>query len=146
SIASGVPTTIPIAERAAGNITLAIVSGGANAAPRTKRVDDYRYSTVNGAMNEILSSYAGGTPAKYAFSMQKVYSASQLEFGLDVGYKGPTFEMSGKLNINWNEQKSRMVVKMSQKFFTMVFDDPEGPAGVFRADFDPARLSPYSGD
>jgi hypothetical protein len=145
SIASGVPTTIPISERAPANITLAIVSGGTGAAPRTRRIDDFRFSTVNQAMNEILSDYTGGTPAKYAFSMQRVYSASQLEFGLDVGYTGPSFEMTGKLNINWQEQKSRLVVKLTQKFFTMVFDDPEGPSGVFRTGFDPGRLDPYTG-
>lgn len=145
SIVGGVPNSIPIADRASGNITLAIVSGGEDAAPRTRQLDDFRFSTVNAAMNEILSDYTGGTPAKYSFSMQRVYSASHLEFGLDVGYSGPAFDMSAELGIDWSEEKSRLVVKLTQKFFTMVFDDPEGPSGVFRDGFDPDRLAPYTG-
>lgn len=147
SIASGVPNSIPISQRSPGNITLAILSGDASSVEQEifRTVEDFQFSSVNQAMNEILAGYEGGTPAKYSFSMQKVYSQSQFEFGLDVGYTGPSFNMSAQFGINWSEEKSRMVVKLSQKFFTMVFDDPEGASGVFPNDFESSRLTPYTG-
>ena len=147
SMASGVPNSIPITNRAPGNITLAILSGDsagtANKFYRT--INQFQFSTVNQAMNSILSGYHGGTPAKYSYSMEQVYSASQLNFDLSLGYTGPTVSASGDFGVNFSNSKTYFAVRLTQQFFTMVYDDPQGPSGVFGAGFTASELSPYTG-
>ena len=147
SIASGVPNSVPISNRAPGNITLAILSGDsagtANKYYRT--IDQFQYSTVNQAMNSILSGYHGGTPAKYSYSMEQVYSASQLNFDLSLGYSGPSVNASGDFGVSFSSSKTYFAVKLTQQFFTMVYDDPQGPSGVFGPGFTASELAPYTG-
>jgi hypothetical protein len=147
SIASGVPNSVPISNRAPGNVTLGILSGDsagtANKFYRT--IDQFQYSTVNQAMNSILSGYHGGTPAKYSYSMEQVYSASQLNFDLSLGYTGPSVSASGQIGISFSNSKTYFAVKLTQQFFTMVYDDPQGASGVFGPGFTASQLAPYTG-
>jgi len=147
SIASGVPNSVPISNRASGNITLGILSGDsagtANKFYRT--IDQFQYSTVNQAMNSILSGYHGGTPGKYSYSMEQVYSASQLNFDLSLGYTGPSVSASGQIGVSFSSTKTYFAVKLTQQFFTMVYDDPQGPSGVFGPGFTANQLAPYTG-
>lgn len=147
SIASGVPNSIPIANRAPGNISLAILSGDsagtANKFYRT--INQFQFSTVNQAMNSILAGYSGGTPAKYSYSMEQVYSASQLNFDLSLGYTGPSVNANGQFGVSFSNSKTYFAVQLTQQFFTMVYDDPQGPSGAFGPGFKASELTPYTG-
>jgi len=57
SIKSGVPTSVPVTKRQPGNISLALVTQGANNAPMFRTVDKMQFSHVNQAMNDILSGF-----------------------------------------------------------------------------------------
>jgi len=59
SIASGVPTSIPVTKRQPGNISLAIVTPGSDGALMHRTVDKMQFSNVNQAMNDILSGFTG---------------------------------------------------------------------------------------
>jgi Thiol-activated cytolysin len=147
SIASGVPNSIPITNRAPGNISLAILSGDsagtANKFYRT--INQFQFSTVNQAMNSILAGYQGGTPAKYSYTMEQVYSASQLNFDLSLGYTGPSVSASGQLGLSFSSSKTYFAVQLTQQFFTMVYDDPQGASGAFGPGFTASELAPYTG-
>ena len=147
SIASGVPNSIPITNRAPGNISLAILSGDsagtANKFYRT--INQFQFSTVNQAMNSILAGYHGGTPAKYSYTMEQVYSASQLNFDLSLGYTGPSVSASGQLGLSFSNSKTYFAVQLTQQFFTMVYDDPQGASGAFGPGFTASELAPYTG-
>ena len=148
SIASGVPDIIPISttHRLPGKVTLSILSGdGSSVENKFFRETEMTKSGVTQAMNDILAGYKGGTPAQYSYSKAVVNSASQVQFALNMGYAGPATKADGKLGVNWSEKKSRMVVKLYQKFFTMTFDDPQGVAGVFRPSIQYNDLEPYVG-
>ncbi len=145
SIASGVPNSIPVSERGPGNITLSIISGDSSGVTNKfyRTIDSLCYSNVNQAMNSILAGYHGGTPAKYSYSMEQVYSATQLNSDLDLGYSGPTNKVNAQFNIKSSESKTYFAVKLTQQFFTMVFDDPEGASGVFSGGITARILAPY---
>jgi hypothetical protein len=147
SMASGVPNSVPITNRAPGNITLAILSGDSSGTANKfyRTVNQFQYSTVNQAMNSILSGYHGGTPAKYSYSMEQVYSASQLNFDLSLGYTGPSVNASGSFGLTFSNSKTYFAVRLTQQFFTMVYDDPQGPSGVFGSGFTSSELAPYTG-
>lgn len=148
SIAGGVPNSIPIQDRAPGNIVLAIVSGDAagSANSFSRTINNFRSSDVIQAMNEILAGYEGGTPARYSYSFEQAHSASQLYFDLGFGYAGPAVEIEGSFSFTKDNAESRMAVRLTQQFYTMVFDDPEGPSGVFGPGVTSQTLSPYTGD
>lgn len=147
SIASGVPNSIPISNRAPGNISLAILSGDSTGTANKfyRTIDSFQFSTVNQAMNSILAGYSGGTPAKYSYSMEQVYSASQLNFDLSLGYTGPSVNASGQFGVSFSKSKTYFAVQLTQQFFTMVYDDPQGPSGAFGPGFKASELAPYTG-
>ena len=148
SIASGVPTSIPISKRKPGNISFAIVSpdklGVVNMYYRT--VDKMQFSYVNQAMNEVLAGFGGHGYAKYNFEMDFVESASDFNFKLRAGYSGGPVKASSAFGINWNDKKTRILVKLTQQYYTMVYDDPEGINGVFTPDITANDLRNYSGN
>lgn len=148
SIASGIPSIIPIGDtyRLPGRVTLSILSGdGRGTANKFYRNPAMTKSDVTQAMNEILAGYSGGTPGQYAYSKSIVNSSSQIQFDLAMGYAGPVNKIDGKLSVDWSQEKSRVVVKLNQKFFSMAYDDPQGIAGIFEPSIRYNDLSPYCG-
>ena len=147
SIAGGVPQAVPVTDRAPATVFLAIVygdsSGSVNKLYRT--VNGPSGSTVTQAMNDILAGYHGGTPARYNFSMEQAYSASQINFTLGFGYTGPAANATGAFGFAMSNAKSRYVVRLTQQYFTMAIDDPQGAAGVFGPSVTAGTLAPYVG-
>jgi len=147
SLASGVPTSIPISKRQPGNISFAIVSpdesGAVNQYYRT--VDKMQFSYVNQAMNEVLAGYGGNGYAKYSYSMDFVETASDFNFKLNAGYGGGVMKVSTEAGINWSQERTRILVKLHQQYYTMVYDDPAGINGVFTPDITAKDLENYTG-
>ena len=133
SLESGVPTGIPVTEfRQPGNISLAIVSsagGGANKMSRT--VDRMQYSSVNQAMNDILSGFTGDGYAQYSFTMNVVRTTESLDFALNASFSGYGASAKANLNIKNSDSMTYILVKLRQAYYTMVYDDPRGLDGVF---------------
>ena len=148
SIASGVPTSIPVSKRRPGNISYAIVSpdreGAMNMYYRT--VDKMQFSYVNQAMNEVLSGYGGHGYAKYNFEMDFIDNASSFNFKLNTGYSGGVVKASAAFGIDWTKSMTRILVKLHQQYYTMVYDDPEGINGVFTPDITTNDLRNYTGN
>ncbi|MDR0436980.1 MAG: thiol-activated cytolysin family protein [Bacteroidales bacterium] len=147
SIHTGVPTSIPItSKRQPGTISLAVVSpdGGFNA-PSFRTVERMQFSQVNQAMNDILAGFTGNAPAMYNVQISFVNSASHLNFAMNAGYAGSVASVNASFRISWGQERSRMLVKLHQQYFTMVFDDPEGLNGVFTPDITVDDLRPYTG-
>ncbi|MGH7533480.1 MAG: thiol-activated cytolysin family protein [Gemmatimonadales bacterium] len=148
SIASGVPQAVPVSDRAPATVFLAIVSGDSSGSANKifRTVNEPSGSSVTQAMNDILAGYHGGTPAKYNFSMEQAYSASQINFTLGFGYSGPAANATGSFGFSMSSAKSRYVVRLTQQYFTMAFDDPQGAAGVFGPSVTAQTLAPYVGN
>ena len=79
SIEGGVPTSVPVTKRQSGNISLALVTQGADNAPMFRTVDKMQFSHVNQAMNDILSGFSGTGYAQYSFEMETVRTTEYLE-------------------------------------------------------------------
>ncbi|MFI5234629.1 MAG: thiol-activated cytolysin family protein, partial [Gemmatimonadales bacterium] len=148
SIASGVPQSVPVSDRAPATVFLAIVSGDSSGSANKifRTVNRPSGSSITQAMNDILSGYHGGTPAKYSFSMEQAYSASQINFTLGFGYTGPAANATGSFGFAMSNAKSRYVVRLTQQYFTMAMDDPQGAAGVFGSSVTAGSLAPYVGN
>jgi hypothetical protein len=133
SVANNAPLPIPVPDsvRRPLSVTLNILSGAGAAGGLSRKVDQPSNASVQNAMASILAGYKGGTPAKVSLNVAQMYSASQLNASLDLGYTGPSFNASAALGVQWGEKKNRFVVSLIQQFFTMSINDPDGPSGMW---------------
>ena len=146
SLASGIPTSIPVTKRQSGNISLAIVTSGSSGATMYRTVDKMQYSYVNQAMNDILSGFSGQGAARYNFEMDIVKSSDHLEFLLNASFAGWGASVRAGFGTNSTDNKTRIMVKLHQSYFTMVYDDPAGLDGVFTPDITVNDLRNYTGN
>lgn len=137
SIAGGALSTLAV-PRAGGYLTLDILSG--TRSQYSVYVDSLCSSAVNQAMNTILYNYKGGFPAQYAYTMEQVYSATQLNSDLDLGYSGPVNKINAQFNIDNSNSRSYVAVKLTQQFYTVSVNDPARPSDMIYKSVDPREL------
>ena len=146
SLASGVPTSIPVTKRQPGNISLAIVSSGSAGATMYRTVDKMQQSYVNQAMNEILSGFSGNGFAQYSFNMDFLKASEELEYKLNANFAGWGASAKAGFNFNSLDNKTRVLIKLYQSYYTMTYDDPQGLDGVFTPDITVNDLRDYTGN
>jgi hypothetical protein len=142
SMAGGILDPIPV-KRAPGTITLTLASGGGG--PFWKRMDRPSLSAAIEAQNQILAAYDGATPAKFSYSYSSVHSSEQLAVAVDANVEGTNWSAAAALSVATSDAKSRFLIQFTQEYFTMAFDPPEGPSGVFAEGVTAKQLEPYVG-
>jgi Thiol-activated cytolysin len=145
SLPSGVLNPVPAA-RAPGTITLALATGSGSQV--TAPLSNPSLSSATQAMNDLLSSYAGsngGTPAKFSYQSEAVYSSSQLAIEAGVSASGTGWSGSASLGFDQTQTENRYLLQFTQAYFTMAFDPPAGPSAVFAPSVTQADLAPYTG-
>ncbi len=142
SLASGLLDPIPV-KRAPGTITLTIAGGASATFSRT--MPEASLSSATQAMNDILGGYNGGTPSKFSFTSESVYSSDQMRVSVDANVTSETWSASGSLTFDSSTAKSHYLIKFSQEYFTMAFQPPEGAHGVFDPSVTSDDLKPYVG-
>jgi Thiol-activated cytolysin len=141
-IASGVFSPVPV-PRAPGTISLTIENG--NPQPVSQLLPHPSLSEAVDAQNAILSRYSGGTPASLSYLSEAVSSVSQIEVEAGVNAGGVAWSAAANLNFDQASGKNHYLVKMTQKYFTMAFDPPEGAAAMLDPSVTAADLAPYTG-
>jgi thiol-activated cytolysin len=141
SMAGGILDPIPV-KRAPGTITLTLASGGGG--PFFKKMEEPSLSAAIQAQNEILAAYTGGTPAKFSYSYESIYSSEQLAVAVDANVEGTNWSAAASLSVDKKDAKSRFLIQFTQEFFTMAFDPPQGAAGVFAPSVTADDLKPYA--
>jgi len=145
SIASGLLNPIPL-PRAPGTITLTLASGAG--ATYSQQIAQPSLSSATQAINDILESYAstdGGTPAKFSYRSEAVYSSSQLAIEAGVNASGTSWSGSASLDFDSSTTENRYLLQFTQAYFTMAFDPPAGAAAVFAPGVAATDLTPYVG-
>lgn len=142
SLNDGVLAPIPV-RRAPGRVTLTLVNG--NTGLGSKLLDQPSLSAAVQAQNELVANHAGPTPAKVYYSVEQVYSMEQLALTLNTKVNWLFGGVQGKLAFNQDDHKNRMLIQLTQSYFTMAFDPPQGAAGVFAPEVTVADLAPYVG-
>jgi thiol-activated cytolysin len=122
SLAGGLLDPIPV-KRAPGTITLTIAGGASSSFSQT--MPEASLSNATQAMNTILAGYNGGTPAKFSYLSESVYSTEQLKVSVDANVSSETWSASGSLTFDSSTTKSHYLIKFSQEYFTMAFQPPD---------------------
>ena len=131
TISGGTPTFIS-AGRGPGRIALAVQAGSSGSL--VEDVPEMTRTNVLDALNTILSSYDAGTPGEFALSMKKVENQLHLEAMLGMNVTGNSFSAGASLSVSSNREKTKLLVRLSQKFYTVVFEPPRFPEQVFSSD------------
>lgn len=143
SAADGILNPIPIKERQPGTIVLALATGGGG--PFSKQIDVPSLASATEGINAVLASNLHGpTPAKFSYRIEEIHNSNQLRVAFGINVKSDVdWGGSGSLDFNSGDEKNRVLVEFSQEYFTMAFEPPAGPAGVFQGSVSPDMLKPY---
>lgn len=144
SIASGTLNPIPITgeKRKPVDVFISIVTGTGGEYSAT--VEEPTGSRVFEAMNGIVGQHYGSTPGQTSLEISRVYSMNHVMFNLNAGYSVPSSEISAALNLNWEDQRERVMVKFSQQYFSMAYDTPHDAESLFQNDVQAGDLAPFT--
>lgn len=145
-----VPSSVPLREkRKPGRLILQVVGGnGKLGDEKWYKECPMRESEVIQAQNELIRQFlTSKTHADYTISVSSVYSREDLKVKAGVHLKGFGGQLDAAFAGSWNEEKSHVLVKIVQKFFTISYEDPDGGfRGVFTDDVTQQELAPYTGN
>ncbi|WP_438425916.1 thiol-activated cytolysin family protein [Aquimarina macrocephali] len=152
SIQEGAPVSIPIygEDRNPIEVRINVLSGTPTSTHKT--IQAPTPGKVQDNLNAILNSYydsGAKFPASFQISIERIHNEQQLQVALSAGYSGPSVDISGKLGINFKEQKTRFAVTLQQRFFTTSVSPKEniiGQYGWLSNSVVPERLDPYVTD
>lgn len=148
---TSVPTSIPIfKKRRPGRIMLQAVSGALKD-EETKcyvEVEEMRESNVLQAQNVLLKRFfQGGKPPSTFFDNTDVWSYDDLSVKSGININAFSAKFAAAFSGSWSTQKSYVLVKLTQSFFTMSYEEPDGGfRGVFNDEITVEDLRPYTGD
>jgi hypothetical protein len=146
SLAGGSPEPIAI-KRAGGTILLNLVNSGGGAVAKTyqAKLDEITQGNVVDAQNQILSNNVGSTPAAFSFEFQKVESETQLALDMSANESWLTGSAKESLKFAQDKHYTRYLVKLTQQYYTMVFQTPTSPDGLVAPDVTAAEVAKYVG-
>ena len=105
---------------------------------RFATVDTPRLSSIRQAVGEILSqNLTGSTPARISFSIEEVHDAQQLALAVGVGVgipAGSANMIKAQFDFNSAVNRSRVLVKFIQIYYTLDIDLPNHPTDLFAVD------------
>ena len=142
SLKNATPDVI-VVDRAGGTFSIDIISGGWNV---TASVNEVVKSQVATALNDIVSNQAySAIPSNISFSMQEVHSEEQLALSLGVDFSAYGVAVSSELGFTNAYDYNRVLVKLSQSYYTMSFDLPSSYDDLFAPSVTPEDLEIYVG-
>ncbi len=142
SLKNATPDVI-VVDRAGGTFSIDILSGSWNI---SSTVNEVVKSEVVQALNNIVSDASyGAIPSNISFSMQEVHSEQQMALSLGLDFTAYGVSLSSNLGFSSNNNYNRVLVRLSQSYYTMSFDLPAGYDDLFAPTVTPADLQPYVG-
>jgi len=146
TVESGSPEPIAL-QRGGGTIVMNLLNSGKGTQANSYQVqlNEITQGNVIDAQNKILSNNVGGTPAAFSFESEKVDSTDQLALamGLNVGWMGG--DVQAALSFSTDSHYTRYLVKLTQQYYTMVFQTPDSPSSMFDPSVTADDVSKYVG-
>jgi hypothetical protein len=132
-----------VVDRAGGTFSIDILSGAWNI---SETVNQVVKSEVVQALNDIVNDASyNAIPANISFSMQEVHSEQQMALSLGLDFNAYGIALSSNLGFSSSYSYNRVLVKLSQSYYTMSFDLPASYDDIFSPTVTPEDLQPYVG-
>lgn len=141
SLSNATPAPI-VVKRSGGTISYDLNNGNLSSA---FTVDEVKKSTIQNAMNNIISGAGDVLPANFELNIIRIQSREQL--ALEMGLKIETWTAKASANMSFSSEYeyNRFLVKLRQVYYTMSFDLPTSKDELFHPDVTPEQLNQYVG-
>ncbi len=139
TLSNATPSPI-VVKRAGGTISYDLNNGNLQS---TFDVDEIKKSTVQDAMNNIISTAGDVVPANFQLDIIQVESQSQLALEMGLTAEGYGARVEADMSFSTENEFNRTLVKMSQSYYTMSFDLPTSPAEIFDESVTPEQLNTF---
>lgn len=146
SLMEGILNPVPLGERSAGSITMAIATDTTGVF--SKEIAEPSLASTTEAIKEILNTNINiDTPAKFYYKLTQVYSNKQLAVALGLHVDTPfNFDIQTSLNFNSKEVKNRILIDFTQEYYTIAYAPKHGIKGFFNQTVDPLDLEAFMGE
>ncbi|WP_299314360.1 thiol-activated cytolysin family protein [uncultured Aquimarina sp.] len=135
------PTPSPIVvERAGGTISININNGNLQS---SAEVDEVKRSTIQDAINQIISTSGEEAPANFTVDIEQVESEEQLAVELGINVRAFRVNVSSNFSFSTEKEFNRTLVKLDQSMYTMSFDLPTDIGQIFDESVTPEDLAPF---
>lgn len=142
SLKNATPDVI-VVDRAGGTFSIDIISGGWDV---TATVDEVVKSKVATALNDIVANQVySSIPSNISFSLEEVHTEQQLALALGIDFTAYGVAISSELGFSNAYDYNRILVKLSQSYYTMSYDLPATYDDLFAPSVTPENLEPYIG-
>jgi hypothetical protein len=146
SVESGSPEPIAV-KRGGGTIVMNLLNAGKGVQANSYQMtlNEITQGNVIDAQNKILSNNVGGTPAAFSFESQKIDSTTQMALDMNVNVSWESGDVSAALSFDTDSHYTRYLVKLTQQYYTMVFQTPTSPTDLLDPSVTPEELATYVG-
>ncbi len=146
TLESGAPEPIPV-KRAGGTVLMNLVNAntGATVGSYQSKLGEINQGNVIDAQNTILANNAGSTPAAFSFEAVKVDSEEELALAMNARVEWMTGSVAASLKFSQEQRYTRYLVKLTQRYYTMVYQTPTSLEEVFHESVTPEQLGRYVG-
>jgi hypothetical protein len=141
SLKNATPDVI-VVDRAGGTFSIDMISGTWNTSATVSQVVK---SEVVQALNDIVYNAPSTIPANISFSMEEVQTEQQLALSLGLDFSAYGVAIQSDLGFSSSHDYNRVLVRLSQSYYTMSFDLPASYDDLFAPTVTPQDLEIYVG-
>jgi len=145
SLADATPRTIPV-ERAGGTIVTTVMNGQVDASKVAVHIDEVSLDSVMIAANRIVSGFDGSAmTARTTYRFQQVTSEHEFALALGANLSSVNFDINAEFGYKESHKYNRMMVKLTQSYYTIAYVAPTSYDEVFASSVTPGNLAKYIG-
>lgn len=139
TLSNNTPESINV-KRAGGTVSYNLINGNPVSA---SSVDEVKKSAMQIAMNEIVANDPNIVPANFQLEVEEVYSEEQMALEMGVSYESYNINASANLSFSSEKSYNRVLVKLTQQYYTMTMDQINGLDDIFAPAVTGEDLAPY---
>ncbi|MFS4491796.1 thiol-activated cytolysin family protein [Maribacter sp. 2308TA10-17] len=139
SLNNNTPSTINV-DRAGGTVSYNLINGNPVSAIS---VDGVKKSSIQTAMNEIIANDPDIVPANFQLEVEEVFSEEQMALEIGISFESYNINASGNLSFSSDKQYNRVLVKLTQQYYTMSMDQINGLDDIFAPSVTGDDLDPF---
>ncbi len=106
-------------------------------------VDEVSLSDITTAVNTLIAQHSGSLPTRLSLDIEHVCSFEELALRLGVNVSTMTVDCRTQLSFSTDRQYNRYVVKLTQQYYTIMFETPTSLAAFFAPEATPEQLAGY---
>lgn len=140
SLSQATPSIIPL-KRGKGTITISTLNGS-NPENISEEVEEVNFAEIAVATNRIIGNNNGQLSANTNIEIREINSTEEIGLAMNASYQTLSSKVKGSFDFNSSVSYSSYMVKLTQSFYTMVYNVPE-PEEIFDESVTPDQLARY---